>query len=198
MARFTSRRCCLSSLICALALLTWHLLQLRLRVPPLVTPTATPAAPAAPAVLLLLELPGCEPEVLVQQLLVPLLQRMQGDADAASALCHVGTPRWRAKCIAADGLLRPSIRVIVSPHLRVAQRSRRPPLVIVPLRDPLERLVAAFNQRREEHRTRRATASTICTQRGMRIRRRADSAAQAAARAGGCSSANAGSSRQPA
>lgn len=138
--------------ICGLALLAWRPLH-RLHAQPRLTPSAAPAAP----VVLLLQLPGCESELLVEQLLVPVLRRTLGgaaEAGAASAICRVGSPDWKARCIGSDGFLQPSVRALVSPHLRIARRSRRPPLVLVPLRDPLERLVEAFNRRHGERRAR--------------------------------------------
>ena len=128
------------------------------------TAGALPAASEAP-VLLLLQIPGCESERLLQQLFVPLLSRLAPDAPApaagnaslaashssstAAAMCRVGGgQRWRDRCFGEDGKLRPKVQLVTTPHLGVRHRARGETVLVVVLRHPIARLVAEFNARR--------------------------------------------------
>ena len=128
------------------------------------TAGALPAASEAP-VLLLLQIPGCESERLLQQLFVPLLSRLAPDAPApaagnvsldashssstAAAMCRVGSgQRWRDRCFGEDGKLRPKVQLVTTPHLGVRHRARGETVLVVVLRHPIARLVAEFNARR--------------------------------------------------
>ena len=133
---------------------------------------ALPAASGAP-VLVLLQIPGCESERLLQQLFVPLLSRLAPDAQVpavgnaslptagnaslaashssstAAAMCRVGGgQRWRDRCFGEDGKLRPEVQLVTTPHLGVRHRARGETVLVVVLRHPMARLVAEFNARR--------------------------------------------------
>ena len=133
-------------------------------------PSQSEAAPPPPSalslpVLLLLQIPGCESERLVQQLFVPLLSRLAPDAPApaagnaslaashnsstAAAMCRVGGGQhWRDRCFGEDGKLRPEVQLVTTPHLGVRHRARGETVLVVVLRHPIARLVAEFNARR--------------------------------------------------
>ena len=133
-------------------------------------PSQSEAAPPPPPalslpVLLLLQIPGCESERLVQQLFVPLLSRLAPDAPApaagnaslaashnsstAAAMCRVGGGQhWRDRCFGEDGKLRPEVQLVTTPHLGVRHRARGETVLVVVLRHPIARLVAEFNARR--------------------------------------------------
>ena len=134
------------------------------RWPAQTTAGALPAASGAP-VLLLLQIPGCESERLLQQLFVPLLSRLAPDASVpvtgnaslaashtsstAAAMCRVGGgQRWRDRCFGEDGKLRPEVQLVTTPHLGVRHRARGETVLVVVLRHPIARLVAEFNARR--------------------------------------------------
>ena len=125
--------------------------------------SAPPSSPARP-VLLLLQIPGCESERLLQQLFEPMLSLFtpavapssavsgsnasQNASTSATTLCRVGGQRWRDRCFADDGRLRPHVRLVTTPHLGVRHKARGEAVLVVVLRHPLARLVAEFNARR--------------------------------------------------
>ena len=79
--------------------------------------------------LLLLELPGCaESELLLRQLLVPVLtQRMGEHAPHEAYVCRHGTRHWRGDCVHAKGTLQHTARILVVRQLGPLLRCGRAP-----------------------------------------------------------------------